>query len=64
MINPCWLELTMSRTNFHGPKDVEPLEFNCMKTYDGNVWFSRGTNQMTCPEGPKSNSSAILDLVW
>ena len=22
MINPQWLELLMSRTNFHGPKDV------------------------------------------
>ena len=26
MINPQWLELPMSRTNFHGPKDVRALE--------------------------------------
>ena len=26
MINPQWLELPMSRTNFHGPKDVQAIE--------------------------------------
>ena len=26
MINPQWLELPMSRTNFHGPKDVWAIE--------------------------------------
>ena len=26
MINPQWLELPMSRTNFHGPKDVRAFE--------------------------------------
>ena len=26
MINPQWLELLMSRTNFHGPKDVWATE--------------------------------------
>ena len=26
MINPQWLELPMSRTNFHGPKDVRTIE--------------------------------------
>ena len=26
MINPQWLELPMSRTNFHGPKDVRASE--------------------------------------
>ena len=26
MINPQWLELPMSRTNFHGPKDVRVIE--------------------------------------
>ena len=26
MINPQWLELPMSRTNFHGPKDVRAIE--------------------------------------
>ena len=26
MINPQWFELPMSRTNFHGPKDVRAIE--------------------------------------
>ena len=26
MINPQWLDLPMSRTNFHGPKDVRAIE--------------------------------------
>ena len=26
MVNPQWLELSMSRTNFHGPKDVQAIE--------------------------------------
>ena len=26
MINPQWLELPMSRKNFHGPKDVNAIE--------------------------------------
>ena len=26
LINPQWLELPMSRTNFHGPKDVRAIE--------------------------------------
>ena len=26
MINPRWLELPLSRTNFHGPKDVRAIE--------------------------------------
>ena len=26
MINPQWLELPMSRKNFHGPKDVRAIE--------------------------------------
>ena len=26
MINPQWLELPISRTNFHGPKDVRAIE--------------------------------------
>ena len=27
MINPQWLELPLSRTNFHGPKDARAIEF-------------------------------------
>ena len=29
MINPQWLELPMSQTIFCGPKDFEPLKFDC-----------------------------------
>ena len=35
MINTHWLELPLSRTNFHGPKGVRAIEvrlyFNCLK---------------------------------
>ena len=27
---PLWLELPMSRINFHGPKDVRAIEIYCM----------------------------------
>ena len=30
IINPHWLELPLSRTNFHGPKGVESLKFYCL----------------------------------
>ena len=29
MINPQWLKLPMSRTNFYGPKDVPAIEVHC-----------------------------------
>ena len=35
MINPQWLELPMSRTNFHGPRDVRAIEVRLYK--DGLV---------------------------
>ena len=31
IINPQWLELPMSRTNFHGPKDVRAIEVQLYK---------------------------------
>ena len=31
MINPQWLELPMSRMNFHGPKDVRAIEVRLYK---------------------------------
>ena len=31
MINPQWLELPMSRTNFHGPKDIRAIEVRLYK---------------------------------
>ena len=33
MINPQWLELPMSRTNFHGPKDVRAIEVRLYLVY-------------------------------
>ena len=33
MINPQWLELPVSRTNFHGPKGVWALKFDCISKY-------------------------------
>ena len=35
MINPQWLELPMSRTNFHGSKDVPAFE-----VYSNMIWHS------------------------
>ena len=34
MINPQWLELSMSRTNFNGPKDVRAIE---VRLYRGAI---------------------------
>ena len=33
MINPQWLELSISRTNFHGPKDVRAIEVIEVRLY-------------------------------
>ena len=35
MINPQWLELPMSRTNFHGPKDVRAIDVRLYYTFEG-----------------------------
>ena len=35
MINPQWLKLRMSRTNFHGPKDVRTIE---VQLYIHSFW--------------------------
>ena len=37
MINPQWLELPMSRTNFHGPKDVRATEIQLYKSVETDV---------------------------
>ena len=58
MINPQWLELPMSRTYFHGPKDVRAIETRLYKQRNvevGNVviyFFSLKKNySQTCPIG-------------
>ena len=40
MINPQWLELSMSRINFHGSKDVPAVEV-CPNTYGKYGVFDR-----------------------
>ena len=37
MINPQWLELPMSRTNIHGPKDVRAIEVRLYNDQDLNL---------------------------
>ena len=37
-INPQWLKLRMSRTNFHGPKDVRAIEVRLNEPL--TVWLS------------------------
>ena len=37
MINPQWLELPMSRANFHGPKDVRAIE---VRLYNIGITYS------------------------
>ena len=37
MVNPQWLELPISRTNFHGPKDVRAIEVRLYIVYDKEV---------------------------
>ena len=39
MINPQWLELPMSGTNFHGPKDVRAIEVHVLPCSDYSyIW--------------------------
>ena len=37
MINPQWLELSISRTNFYGPKDVRAIEVRLYIAYQGLI---------------------------
>ena len=39
MINPQWLEIPISRTNFHGPKDVRAIEVR-LYIYSFNAYTS------------------------
>ena len=40
MINPQWFELPMSRTSFHGPKDVRGIEVRLYFLPDMSYHFS------------------------
>ena len=37
MINPQRLELPMSRTNFHGPKDIRAIEVRLYKEVNNKI---------------------------
>ena len=39
MINPQWLELPISKRNFHGPKDVRVIEVRLYLQYDPCGYF-------------------------
>ena len=54
MINPQWLELPMSRTNFHGPKDVRAIE---VRLYFDNVWHTDGYRQVLADKLAKCDFS-------
>ena len=41
MINPQWLELPISKTNFHGPKDVRAIEVRLYLKYLDILKFYR-----------------------
>ena len=42
MINPQWLELPMSKTNFHGPKDVRAIEVRLyLELWSGSTLFAQ-----------------------
>ena len=42
IVNPQWLELPMSRTNFHGPKDVRAVE---VRLYVARVTMAETTDE-------------------
>ena len=45
MINPQWLELPMSRINFHGPKDVRAIEVLLYCGYSLELPFCGASNE-------------------
>ena len=48
MINPQWLELPMSRMNFHGPKDVRAIEVRLYIYIDiKEIWFEIANGQIS-----------------
>ena len=53
MIKPQWLELPISRTNFHGPKDVRAIE---VRLHYQNLPADMGLNTAhICKEVPFPN---------
>ena len=53
MINPQWLELPMSRTNFHGPKDVGATEVRLyvrLCDFDNDIYKEKWLNYLQTVE--------------
>ena len=48
MINPQWLKLPMSRTNFHGPKDVRAIEVLLYFTFLRGTGYTRIAFSQKC----------------
>ena len=47
MINPQWLELPISRTNFHGPKDVRATEVRLYNDQSFNDTLTNNNNNVS-----------------
>ena len=60
MINTHWLELPLSRTNFHGPKGVRAIEvrvyFNCIKLANHGYF--------AMPKLYEKRTAALIDKIW
>ena len=68
IINPHWLELPLSRTNFHGPKGVESLKFYCLyilpHTCLHKIVLTIIRNiKKTCPVNCKISMVYVLNLL-
>ena len=49
IINPHWLELPLSRANFHGPKGVRAIEVQFVVVV--LLFYVHGKHQRSCPDG-------------
>ena len=61
MINPQWLELPISRTNFHGPKAVRAIE---VRQYISTVDKCLKQNQEIATKWPKSAVTRNFGKDW
>ena len=63
MINPQWLELPMSRMNFHGPKDVRAIEVRLYK-YDELVSRFSVLGKFICKKKKKKKKKKKNEIVF
>ena len=62
MINPQWLELPMSRTNFYGPKDIRAVEVR-LYVQDIPCWsYATDTVHLLC-EPPHQKTFATSENI-